>query len=212
LGLAADELIALGMLSVLSFGAAGLGLGYYFGVATLGVIVGVAAGVLLLQTQITEARDNRFKAVNRGLPTEIDLASMCLGAGMDLPGALRLIVEQRNDPDDVLCHELAHVLRELDLGHTRAAALRGLEARVPTEAVRELVGAIVQAEEKGTPLAEVLRIQAGMLRMRRTLIAEESASRAGVLMMIPLVMLLCSILIILMGSMVITTYDSGMMQ
>ena len=58
--------------------------------------------------------DSRFKAVNRGLPTEIDLASMCLGAGMDLPGALRLIVQQRNDPGDVLCYELAHVLRELD--------------------------------------------------------------------------------------------------
>jgi len=78
--------------------------------------------------------------------------------------------------------------------------------------VRELVGAIVQAEEKGTPLAEVLRIQAGMLRMRRTILAEESAARAGVLMMIPLIMLLGSILIILMGSMVITTYESGMFK
>jgi tight adherence protein C len=166
---------------------------------------------LLLQTQVAESRDMRFKAVSRGLPIEIDLASMCLGAGMDFPGAIRLIVEQRNDPNDVLCHELSHVLRELDLGHTRAAALRNFEARVPTESVREFVGAVVQAEEKGTPLSEVLRIQAGMLRMRRTILAEESASRAGVLMMIPLVMLLCSILIILMGSMMITTFESGMM-
>jgi len=212
LGMSADELLALGVLSSFGFGLSCFGLGMYFGVPMLGLVVGAFAGVLLLHNQVAETRASRFKAVNRGLPTEIDLASMCLGAGMDLPGALRLIVQQRNDPNDVLCHELAHLLRELDLGHTRAAALRSLEARVPTEAVRELVGAIVQAEEKGTPLAEVLRIQAGMLRMRRTMLAEESASRAGVLMMIPLVMLLGSILIILMGSMVITTYESGMFK
>jgi tight adherence protein C len=212
LGLCADELLALGILSSVGFGVVCLGLGFYFNVPLLGLMVGSFAGLMLLHNQVSETRDSRFKAVNRGLPTEIDLASMCLGAGMDLPGALRLIVQQRNDPGDVLCYELAHVLRELDLGHTRAAALRGLEARVPTEAVRELVGAIIQAEEKGTPLAEVLRIQAGMLRMRRTILAEESAARAGVLMMIPLIMLLGSILIILMGSMVITTAESGMFK
>ena len=210
--MSADELIALGLISSVAFGISCFGVGLFYGVPALGLVTGTAAGLMLLHVQVSEARDARFKAVNRGLPTEIDLASMCLGAGMDLPGALRLIVQQRNDPNDVLCYELAHVLRELDLGHTRAAALRSFEARVPTEAVRELVGAIVQAEEKGTPLAEVLRIQAGMLRMRRTLLAEESASRAGVCMMIPLIMLLGSILIILMGSMVITTYESGMFQ
>ncbi len=211
LGLGADELLALFVLSSFGFGLAGIGLGIFFKVPVLGAIVGPVLGILLLQSQVSEARDIRFKAVSRGLPIEIDLASMCLGAGMDFPGAIRLIVQQRNDPNDVLCHELSHVLRELDLGHTRSAALRSFEARVPTESVREFVGAVVQAEEKGTPLSEVLRIQAGMLRMRRTILAEESASRAGVLMMIPLVMLLGSILIILMGSMVITTYDSGMM-
>lgn len=212
LGMSADELLALSLFSSVAFGVSCFGLGLYFDVPMLGLVVGTFAGLMLVQNQVSEMRDARFKAVNRGLPTEIDLASMCLGAGMDLPGALRLIVQQRNDPGDVLCHELAHLLRELDLGHTRAAALRSLEARVPTEAVRELVGAIVQAEEKGTPLAEVLRIQAGMLRMRRTILAEESASRAGILMMIPLIMLLGSIMIILMGSMVITTYESGMFK
>jgi hypothetical protein len=45
--------------------------------------------------------------------------------------------------------------------------------------------------------------------MRRTVLAEEAASRAGVLMMIPLMMLLGSILLILMGSMMLKSFDSG---
>jgi tight adherence protein C len=210
LGLLPDELVAMRWISCIAFGAVGLGLGVYFDKPWLGVVVGAGLGPLLLSSQVSENRNKRFTAVNRGLPTEIDLAAMCLGAGMDFPGAIRLIVEQRVERDDVLRDELQHVLRELDLGHTRSAALRNLEARVPTESVREFVGAVVQAEAKGTPLAEVLRIQAGMLRMRRSILAEEAASRAGVLMMIPLIMLLGSILIILMGSMMIKTYESGM--
>jgi tight adherence protein C len=78
--------------------------------------------------------------------------------------------------------------------------------------VREFVGAVVQAEEKGTPLAEVLRIQAGILRMRRTVLAEEAASRAGVMMMIPLIMLLGSILMILMGSMMLKSFESSFLS
>jgi len=83
---------------------------------------------------------------------------------------------------------------------------------VPTEAVREFVGAVVQAEEKGTPLAEVLRIQANILRMRRSVLAEEAASRAGVMMMIPLIMLLGSILVILLGSMMLKSYEAPILR
>jgi tight adherence protein C len=57
----------------------------------------------------------------------------------------------------------------------------------------------VQAEEKGNPLAEVLQIQATMLRMRRSVAAEESAARAGVLMMGPLMLIFATIMLIILG-------------
>jgi tight adherence protein C len=58
---------------------------------------------------------------------------------------------------------------------------------------------VVQAEEKGNPLAEVLQIQATMLRMRRSVAAEESAARAGVLMMGPLMLIFATIMLIILG-------------
>jgi tight adherence protein C len=209
LGVTADEYLALRAFSIVGFGALGTALGNWFGATLLFTLVGAGLGPLLVSGQFAGERTRRFKEVSRGLPGEIDMTAMCMNAGMDFPGAIRLIVSQRTADDDVLRDEFARILAELELGHTRAVALRAFEARVPTEAVREFVGAVVQAEEKGTPLAEVLRIQAGILRMRRTVLAEEAASRAGVLMMIPLMMLLGSILLILMGSMMLKSFDSG---
>jgi tight adherence protein C len=209
LGVTADEYLALRAFSIVGFGALGAAFGNWFGATALFTLVGAGLGPLLVSGQFSGERTRRFKEVSRGLPGEIDMTAMCMNAGMDFPGAIRLIVSQRTADDDVLRDEFARILAELELGHTRAVALRAFEARVPTEAVREFVGAVVQAEEKGTPLAEVLRIQAGILRMRRTVLAEEAASRAGVLMMIPLMMLLGSILLILMGSMMLKSFDSG---
>jgi tight adherence protein C len=212
LGITADEYLALRVFCFVGFGVVGALLGASVGAPELLTAVGCALGPVLLSFQVSGERDRRFKEVSRGLPGEIDMTAMCMIAGMDFPGAIRLIVSQRNSPDDVLRDEFARILAELDLGHTRAVALRSFEARVPTEAVREFVGAVVQAESKGTPLAEVLRIQAGILRMRRSVLAEEAASRAGVMMMIPLMMLLMSILIILMGSMMLKSFESSLLS
>jgi tight adherence protein C len=212
LGITADEYLALRVFCVLGFGAVGGFLGKFFGPTVMLTVVGAVLGPLLLSSQVAGERVRRFREVSRGLPGEIDMTSMCMNAGMDFPGAIRLIVSQRTGTDDVLRDEFARILAELDLGHTRAVALRSFEARVPTESVREFVGAVVQAEEKGTPLAEVLRIQATILRMRRSVLGEEAASRAGVMMMIPLMMLLCCILLILMGSMMLKSFSSSLLS
>jgi len=211
LGLTADEYCAAVLLSTVAFGAVGAGLGYYFNKLLLGIWAGVFFGFFVLIQQVKNERFRRYKEIDRRLPSEIDLAAMCMSAGLDFPGALRLLVEQSDPKGSYFLEEIKRLLQELELGTTRATALRNFESRAPTEAVREFVGAVVQAEEKGTPLAEILKIQASMLRMRRSIAAEEAASRAGVMMMIPLMMLLGSILIILMGSMMIETYDSGML-
>jgi tight adherence protein C len=212
LGITADEFLALRALAALGFCVAGGVIGKMTGPMVLMGVTGFVMGPWLVKAQFEGERDRRYKEISRGLPGEIDMTAMCMNAGMDFPGAIRLIVSQRTGDDDVLRDEFGRILAELDLGHTRAVALRTFEARVPTEAVREFVGAVIQAEEKGTPLAEVLRIQATILRMRRSVLAEEAASRAGVLMMIPLMMLLGSILIILMGSMMLKTFEASILQ
>jgi tight adherence protein C len=134
--------------------------------------------------------------MTRGLPIAIDLVSLCVGAGLDFPRALHFVAGQPGRRS-LVEEELSLVLDELSLGRTRAAALRGLAERTPCEAARSFVAAVTAGEEKGTPLSEVLRIQAGVLRGQRGVLAEEAAARAGVLLLVPLLLLLSCILLLL---------------
>ncbi len=166
-----------------------------------GPIISVALpllGFAIPHAMLNEARGERQKAVRRGLPGAIDLAAMCMAGGLDFPGALGMIVKNSND-DDIVAQELGHMLTSLDLGHTRRQALQDLERRVPIEPVRNFARALIQAEEKGNPIVEVLQVQARISRMQRSILAEEAASRAGILLMLPMVMLLGCVILLLMG-------------
>jgi tight adherence protein C len=69
--------------------------------------------------------------------------------------------------------------------------------------VRQFVGAITQAEKRGTPLAEVLTTQARVLRTKRSQAAEQAAARAAVLIMGPLMLIFACVFIILLGPFII---------
>lgn len=210
LGLSANDLIGLSIVSGVSCIAFALLCSNLLGLPSLIVIFAAAIGFYMPFLQIGGVRQERFKAVNRSLPTAIDLAALCMGAGLDFPGALRQVVDKASARDAVLVEELNRILQELELGHTRRKALEGLAVRVPTEAVRDFVGTVVQAEEKGTPLAEVLTIQARMLRMRRSVMAEEGAAKAGMMMMGPLMMMFICVLLLLLGPFIVKWMTTGM--
>lgn len=199
LGLTADEYLALCILSAVGMLITGL---VFDGLADIGgiyVLMFVGFGSILPHMQVSGEIERRFKQVNRGLPGSIDLVALTMSAGLDFPGALRQVTEKTADRSDALYEEMTRILQELELGRTRKQALLAFAERCPTESVRDFVSAVVQAEEKGNPLAEVLQIQATMLRMRRSVAAEESAARAGVLMMGPLMLIFCTIMLIILG-------------
>ena len=83
--------------------------------------------------------------------------------------------------------ELRQVLRDLKLGKSRRDALRDLAQRTAVEDVNNFVAAIIQAEELGTPIKDVLQVQAEQMRQRRRHRAEERARKAVVKMLIPMV-------------------------
>lgn len=199
LGLTADEYLALCVISAVGMFISGVVIDQMADVGGIIVLMFVGFGSILPHMQISGEIERRFTQVNRGLPQSIDLCALTMSAGLDFPGALRQVTEKTADKTDALYEELLRILQELELGRTRKQALLAFADRCPTEAVRDFVSAVVQAEEKGNPLAEVLQIQATMLRMRRSVAAEESAARAGVLMMGPLMLIFATIMMIILG-------------
>jgi tight adherence protein C len=207
-GLLPEECVALTLLSLLG----GLGAGAVYGAllsrGPLYVILGGMIGLMLPYLQLTGIEQERRKRVQNGLPYVIDLLSLGLSAGLDFPGALRQVVDKSSSSGDALIDELNLILQELQVGKTRKQALEQLAARVPCEAVREFVGAVTQAEERGNPLGQVLEIQAEASRQRRSTRAEEAAARASVKMLGPMVLVFAAILLLIVAPMFLQIQDA----
>src|SRR5204863_155161 len=69
----------------------------------------------------------------------------------------------------------------------RRQALRSAAARVDSEEATAFVTAVGSSERRGSPLSAILRSQAADCRHRRRLHAEESAQKAPVKMLFPIV-------------------------
>ena len=61
----------------------------------------------------------------------------------------------------------------------------------------------VQAEKRGTPLVEILRIQADVARTKRFQTAEKIAGRAGVDILMPLMFIFAATVLIMFGSLIV---------
>jgi tight adherence protein C len=206
LGLCADEWLALSAISAAIFALVAASTAARFGLGYGPVAAATALGSALPFLSMDGERVRRQQRIQRGLPPAIDLLALCMGAGLDFAGALELYTSELNDEHDPLTHECKRVLEELSLGHTRRQALVNLAERVPCTGIVDFTTAVIQAEQKGNPLAEVLAIQARMTRMRRSVAAEEAAARAGVMLVLPMTLLLAAVVLVMVGPFIVNGF------
>jgi tight adherence protein C len=107
-----------------------------------------------------------------------------------------------------LSEELYIMLQELRMGKTRREALRDMARRVSLDTLNSVVASLVQADQLGTPLGPILRIQADMLRIRRSQEAEKAAMEAAVKLLFPLLFIFISVMLILLGPMFLRLSDT----
>jgi len=210
MGITAEEYLGLTVLSGLACAAAGGLLGYLTNlVGLLTLILGVL-GLALPYMQISGAKQDRLKDISRGLPYAIDLMALAMGAGLDFPGAVRQVVQKSSNPEDPMVEEFTLIMQSLNLGRTRKDVLTEFARRAPVDAVKEFCASLVQAEERGNPVAEVLQIQATGSRTRRSVRAEELAAKAGVAMVGPLMLVFAAIMMLILGPMYLKLKNGDM--
>jgi tight adherence protein C len=156
-------------------------------------------GAALPYFHLSGEAQRRLRRIQNALPYAIDLMSLALSAGLDFPGALRQVVDKTSDPGDPLAEEFSYVLQELQIGKTRRQALTEFRSRVHGESVREFVNAVIQAEERGNPLADVLQIQARSSRQRRSVRAEEQAAKAGLKILVPCLLVFAAVILLIVS-------------
>jgi len=153
----------------------------------------------LFPVRLKSLAAERLLVLSHQFPAVIELTALAMNAGSDLPSALTKIAARQTG---AVADELRQLLLALEMGLTRRAALLALEERCPVDEVRDLVRAVLIAEKKGASVTAALMQQAQTSRQRRSVRAEESAARAGVLLMLPLMLLMGCVLILLVGPLV----------
>lgn len=203
MGLLPEEAIGFSIVSAVGGLLGGIIFGWASGMGNILMIAGTALGAALPFLQLSSAATARLRSVSKRLPYAIDLLALAMGAGLDFPGAVRQVVEKSSSSEPVI-EEFTLILQALQLGRTRRQALEDFAKRAPASAVLEFVGAVVQAELRGNPVVETLKIQAEVSRRKRSVAAEEAASKAGVKMVLPLVLVFVAILILIVAPMAMT--------
>ena len=130
----------------------------------------------------------RHLQILKALPNVLDLLTLSVEAGKDFVTALRDILNRRA-PDE-LGLELRKALHEIQLGKPRQTALKEMTLRVRQPELTSVLNAIVQSDELGVSIGQVLRIQAEQLRAKRFARAEKLASEAPVKILFPVALLI----------------------
>lgn len=170
------------------------------------LIVGFLFGFVYPFIYLTDAVTRRSKAINRSLPYTLDLLTLSIEAGLDFIASVERIVTKKKTRGP-LSEELFQMLQELKMGKTRREALRDMANRVNLENLSTVVAALIQAEQLGTSLGPVLRIQSEMLRLRRSQRAEKLAMEAPVKMVFPLLFIFASVFLLLFGPVIIKAFQ-----
>ncbi|HPZ04738.1 MAG: type II secretion system F family protein [Clostridiaceae bacterium] len=152
----------------------------------------------------------RQKTILNSLPDVIDLITVIVEAGLGFDGALMKVVEKKPGP---LAEEFDRVLQEIKVGRKKKDALRDMVNRLDIQDFTTFVGAIIQADQFGVGIAQVLRIQSEQIRLKRKQRAQERAMKVPVRMLIPMVVFIFpTLFVVLLGPVVIKLIEqfSGM--
>lgn len=176
-------------------------LGGFSAQGLLGLMVMGSIGLLIPWMWLKSAVRSRQRVLVRALPDALDLVTTCVEAGLGLDAALGRVAEQMKGP---LAAELCQTLSEISMGRLRKEALSDLGARTEVPELISFVNAIIQAEQLGVSIAQVLKVQSDQMRTRRRQKAEQLAHEAAIKMIFPLVLFIFpAFMVVILGPAVI---------
>ena len=173
--------------------------------AVLGVVsivVGYFTPDLLVSSRATE----RQGAMQRSLPDVLDKIVISIEAGLGFEAGLARAAEAAEGP---LSDELRRIIQDVRLGVARRTAYEAMQQRTSSEDIISFIRSVMQAEQHGSSMSSMVRIQAKEMRTRRRLRAEEKAGRVSVQLLGPLMLCIFPVLfIVLLGPAVLNILNT----
>ena len=171
------------------------------------IIFALCIGFFFPEFWVNGKIKKRQTMVLRDLPHIIDLLNICVGAGLDFMVAVnRVITEFR---PCVLVDELKVLVQEIQMGSSRREALKNLSMRINSSEIVSFVRTLLQADRMGTPIGEVLKMQAEEIRIRRFQRGEEMALKAPIKLLLPLLVFILPVVLIIVAGPILLEFTRG---
>ena len=143
----------------------------------------------------------RRQSMQLELPDVLDLITVSVEAGLGFEGALVKLSEKMKG---ALVEEFSRMLNEMRVGVPRKDALIALGERCNLADVHSFTMSLIQADQLGVSIGNVLRVKSVAIREKRRQYAEELAMKAPVKMLFPLIFFIFpTIFVILLGPAII---------
>lgn len=157
----------------------------------------IPAGYFYPELWLSDRIGSRRRVVAKEFPFLLDLLVLSMRAGLNYSTSLGQAIASL--PHGPVKDEFAKLLREIRAGKMRREALLDLAERMNIDSVHNFVAAVNQAEETGGEIVDVLTAQAEQKRTERFNTAEETANKAPVKMLIPMMAFLFPIIFMLLA-------------
>ncbi|MBQ2313228.1 MAG: type II secretion system F family protein [Elusimicrobiaceae bacterium] len=180
----------------------------YFLFGTWLVILFIPLGFYLPDLYYKSEIAKRQQDMIKNFATTVDLMALVIESGLDYMTAFERIVKIAKEKT-LLEVEIEKTLNETKLGYSRRESLEHLAARTGVQDIRSFVGLIIQSDELGTSLVQLLRNFSTDLRFRRLNQAEKLAAQASTKMLIPLFIFIFPVVFIMMLSPMIADFING---
>jgi tight adherence protein C len=159
--------------------------------------VGIVGGFFAPDLWLRQIIKRRQHEIQNFLADAIDILAISVEAGQGFIGALATLSSRKQN---ALTSEFDRFRTEVAAGKGRRDAFRDLALRTGVEDLTNFVAAMIQADQLGIGIAEVLRAQSEELRIKRRQRAEEKARKAPIKMLFPLIFLMFpALFIVILG-------------
>jgi len=146
---------------------------------------------LLLYSRAQERQEN----IQNALADTLDQMTISVEAGLGFEAAMAKAATNGKGP---LAEEFIRTLQDMSIGRTRKDAYQALGDRTSSADLRRFTRSVIQADTYGIAIADVLRVQAGEMRLRRRQRAEEKAMKIPVKVLFPLIFCILPVLFIVL--------------
>lgn len=198
-----DQLLTKQILLVTVAGAMGLLMMYILPgtMKPLNIIVSMILAAYYPVFNLRKKAKKRQWRIQKDLPYLLDMVYISVRAGLSFDMAMRTTATKMDNP---LGYEVVRAMEDIARGRNREEALRSIGERTYVDDVRIFISTMIQSEQLGSNIADVLKIQALMIRDKRAQQAEAEANKMPIKMLPILVFFLFpAIFIVIMGPAVI---------